>query len=75
MNNVSPIAITDTVINDSPKELYDVIMTQVAKSSPFKRVGIPEDDVVPVILFLASEDSRWITGQDIRVEGGVDIHW
>ncbi|WP_138750765.1 SDR family NAD(P)-dependent oxidoreductase [Paenibacillus sinopodophylli] len=75
VNNVSPIAITDTVINDSPKELYDVIMTEVAKSSPFNRVGIPEDDVVPVILFLASEDSRWITGQDIRVEGGVDIHW
>ncbi|KQN99893.1 SDR family NAD(P)-dependent oxidoreductase [Paenibacillus sp. Leaf72] len=75
VNNVSPIAITDTVINDSPKELYDVIMTEVAKSSPFNRIGIPEDDVVPVILFLASEDSRWITGQDIHVEGGVDIHW
>jgi len=75
VNNVSPIALTDTVINDSPKELYEVIMKEVAKSSPFNRVGRPEEDVVPVILFLASEDSRWITGQDIRVEGGVDIHW
>jgi len=62
-------------MNDYTKEILEVIKTQVAKNSPFKRVGDPEKDILPVILFLASEESRWITGQDLRVEGGVDIHW
>jgi Dehydrogenases with different specificities (related to short-chain alcohol dehydrogenases) len=75
VNNVSPIALTDSAMNDYTKEILEVIKTQVAKNSPFNRVGDPEKDILPVILFLASEDSRWITGQDIRVEGGVDIHW
>lgn len=75
VNNVSPIALTDSAMNDYSKEILEVIMTEVAQNSPFKRAGDPEKDIVPVILFLASEDSRWITGQDIRVEGGIDIHW
>lgn len=75
VNNVSPIALTDSAMNDYTKEILEVIRTEVARNSPFKRVGDPEKDILPVILFLASEDSRWITGQDIRVEGGVDIHW
>jgi len=75
VNNVSPIALVDSAINDYTKEILEVIKTEVAKKSPFKRVGDPEKDIVPTILFLASEDSRWITGQDIRVDGGVDIHW
>lgn len=75
VNNVSPIALTDSAMNDYTKEILEVIKTQVAKNSPFKRVGDPEKDILPVILFLASEESRWITGQDLRVEGGVDIHW
>jgi 3-oxoacyl-[acyl-carrier protein] reductase len=27
-------------------------------------------DVRPVVAFLASEDSRWITGETVRVDGG-----
>jgi len=27
-------------------------------------------DVVPVILFLISKEARWITGQNIIVDGG-----
>jgi Dehydrogenases with different specificities (related to short-chain alcohol dehydrogenases) len=75
VNNVSPIALTDSAMNDYTKEILEVIQTEVARQSPFNRLGDPEKDILPVILFLASNDSRWITGQDIRVEGGVDIHW
>src|SRR3984893_6004236 len=34
-----------------------------------KRIGQP-DDVASVIVFLASEDARWITGDTIHVDGG-----
>lgn len=41
-----------------------------ANSNAFGRMGEPED-VAGVVLFLASEESRWITGQTIRVNGGM----
>jgi NAD(P)-dependent dehydrogenase (short-subunit alcohol dehydrogenase family) len=40
--------------------------------SVFSRVGRPED-VADVILFLASKDSRWTTGQMIDATGGARI--
>jgi 3-oxoacyl-[acyl-carrier protein] reductase len=41
----------------------------VAASTPLGRAGCPED-VADVILFLASEQARWITGQLLYVGGG-----
>lgn len=42
--------------------------------NPMGRVGDPYEDVAPVVVFLASEESRWITGQNINAEGGGTIH-
>ena len=41
-----------------------------AAASPFKRVGEPED-IADAVVFLASDEARWITGQEIGVGGGV----
>ncbi|WP_049623601.1 SDR family oxidoreductase [Frateuria defendens] len=41
-----------------------------AEASPFKRIGEPED-VADVALFLASNEARWITGQELGAGGGV----
>ena len=38
--------------------------------TPLGRVGQP-DDYGTVAVFLASEDSKWITGQTILVAGGL----
>ena len=43
--------------------------TAVAESSPFRRLGVPED-ITGLVTFLASEESRWITGQSILANGG-----
>ena len=37
--------------------------------TPLGRVGEPED-IAPTAVFLASDDSRWISGESIRVTGG-----
>jgi len=42
---------------------------QLAQSSPFGRLGRP-DDTADVVAFLASDESRWITGQQVVVDGG-----
>ena len=41
----------------------------IVKQSPLGRLGRPED-IADVVAFLASDDSRWITGQLIRACGG-----
>jgi 3-oxoacyl-[acyl-carrier protein] reductase len=33
------------------------------------RIGEP-DDVARVVLFLVSDDARWVTGQNLGVNGG-----
>jgi 3-oxoacyl-[acyl-carrier protein] reductase len=43
---------------------------QMVAQTPLGRIGVP-DDIAPVALFLASEDSRWITGETIVVSGGM----
>ena len=41
----------------------------IAASTPLGRVGRP-DDVADVVVFLASEQARWLTGQLLYVGGG-----
>lgn len=44
-------------------------IANVGSMNSFGRLGEPED-VSSVVLFLASKESQWITGQTIRVNGG-----
>ncbi|MCB5183954.1 SDR family oxidoreductase [Methylobacillus gramineus] len=39
-------------------------------SNPLGRYGSPEDDIAPVVLFLASTDSQFITGTSLTPDGG-----
>jgi 3-oxoacyl-[acyl-carrier protein] reductase len=44
-------------------------VAQIEAETPLRRVGQPED-VAEVILFLASQQARWLTGQLLYVGGG-----
>lgn len=50
--------------------LKDEIKEEIAKAIPLKRMGTA-DDVANLVKFLASEDSSYITGQVIDVDGGM----
>lgn len=50
--------------------LKDEVKEEIAKSIPLKRMGKAED-VANVVKFLASEESSYITGQVINVDGGM----
>lgn len=41
----------------------------IVNMNAFGRLGEP-DDIAGVVLFLAGEESKWITGQTLRVNGG-----
>jgi NAD(P)-dependent dehydrogenase (short-subunit alcohol dehydrogenase family) len=40
---------------------------------PIGRLGDPEEDIAPVVLFLASDDSRFLTGHVFYVDGGAHL--
>ena len=46
------------------------IMDQVGKNIPLNRMGVPED-LTGLALFLASEQSSWITASNFVVDGGL----
>ena len=52
--------------------LYEGREEQVAASYALKRLGTPED-IASVVAFLLSDDSGWVTGQVLPVEGGVTL--
>jgi len=41
--------------------------------NPLGRVGDPEEDIAPVAVFLASDLSRYVTGETINVDGGMNM--
>lgn len=41
---------------------------------PMRRMGDPDGDIAPVVAFLCSEDSRFVTGNTLFVDGGGHIN-
>ena len=50
--------------------LKDEVKEEIAKTIPLKRMGTAQD-VANVVKFLTSEDSSYVTGQVINVDGGM----
>ena len=69
-NTISPGLIhtsaTDPVISNPPEFFRRMVLDRI----PLGRIGQPED-VAKVALFLASDESEWISGANIIVDGGL----
>lgn len=57
----------DTDMTDS---LHESVKEDLVKQIPLGRIGRPEE-VAAMVLFLASDESEYITGQTITVDGGM----
>jgi NAD(P)-dependent dehydrogenase (short-subunit alcohol dehydrogenase family) len=55
-----------------PGDDWEAIQAAWGKNIPLGRVGRPED-VAQAILFLASDESAWITGTTLVIDGGATI--
>ncbi len=72
VNVVSPGA-TDTPIIDgqfTSARQADAAKAAFAEQTPLHRIGRPEE-LASAVLFLASDDSSFITGIDLQVDGGL----
>jgi NAD(P)-dependent dehydrogenase (short-subunit alcohol dehydrogenase family) len=70
VNAVSPGVIRTPL--SEPLFSLEGAMEPVVEATPLGRAGTPED-VAEVILFLASDQSRFVTGQDLVVDGGLGL--
>ena len=53
-------------------EAYEKNVAALAASYPLGRIAVPED-IAPTVLFLAGEDSAFMTGQYILLDGGFTL--
>lgn len=67
VNSVSPGPTnTELFTKGKPQEAID----RLAALSPFNRIGEPED-IAQIVLFLASDEAKWINAQNIGSNGGM----
>lgn len=66
VNAVAPGFIT----TDMTDKLNEEVKAEMLKQIPLARFGEPKD-IANVVVFLASEDSRYMTGQTLHVDGGM----
>ncbi len=48
---------------------YQELLNQLIQATPLQRLGMPQD-IAKAALFLASEESSYITGAEIVIDGG-----
>jgi 3-oxoacyl-[acyl-carrier protein] reductase len=68
VNAVAPGIVETAMLR---RNLDEEAKAALVQSTALRRVGTPED-IAAVVAFLASDDARWITGQVIDVDGGLN---
>ena len=67
VNIIAPgLTDTDMMRNNTPKEIVDEVKSRIS----LKRIA-NQEEIAKVALFLSSDLSSYITGQVIRVDGGM----
>jgi NAD(P)-dependent dehydrogenase (short-subunit alcohol dehydrogenase family) len=71
INALHPGQVDTPLLWDSAKAFPNPseVVQNIAAALPLRRLGVPED-IAGAALFLASEDSSWITGSNIVIDGG-----
>jgi 3-oxoacyl-[acyl-carrier protein] reductase len=69
VNCIAPGPTASPMVAPWPKEILQGIVTR----TPLGRLGQP-DDIAGAIVFLLSDEARWVVGETIEVNGGLFTH-
>ena len=72
-NVICPGALTETakLWKQYNPEAYQAAMS----AQPIPRMGDPETDICPMVLFLCSEEARFVIGQTLGLDGGTTMFY
>ena len=68
VNIVSPLAFSPAMVNAIAQD--PAMEERLSRRVPMGRVGDPELDVGPAVVYLVSPDAHFVTGQTLAVDGG-----
>ena len=71
-NTICPSA--ETAALKGLKAVNPDMFDSIEAALPMRRFGDPDEDIAPVALFLASEESRFVTGNTLFADGGGHIN-
>lgn len=69
-NSVSPGTIATPMVDQVARDLGPTVTDGWSKMHALERIGRPEE-VAAMVLFLASDESSFVTGHDLLVDGGL----
>lgn len=72
-NSVHPTFVDTPILDGTAKGAgldKDVLMDKLARQIPLKFVGEP-NDIANAVLYLASDESRFMTGAEVKLDGGI----
>ena len=75
VNAICPGLIVTPILYDAPSFRHidpELVREHARKIQPIPRAGEPRD-IANLVLFLASDDASFITGQSITVDGGLSV--
>lgn len=72
INSVSPGFIFSSGLNSYPKQ-YQEMIAEMHNKMPAARCGT-ESEVASTIIFLSSPGASYITGTDVRIDGGSELY-
>jgi NAD(P)-dependent dehydrogenase (short-subunit alcohol dehydrogenase family) len=72
VNCICPGGINTPILHRNQPGMKEAMEQWMAHGQPIQRAGHPED-IANMVLFLASDDSEWVTGQPMVVDGGLTI--
>ncbi len=72
-NSVHPTFVDTPILDGTAQHAgieKDVLLDKLARQIPLKFVGEP-NDIANAVLYLASDESRFMTGAEIKLDGGI----
>ena len=69
-NSVHPTFIRTPILEPLIAKMGEAGFAKLARQVPLGRLGEP-DDVAYAVLYLASDESRFVTGSELKVDGGL----
>jgi NAD(P)-dependent dehydrogenase (short-subunit alcohol dehydrogenase family) len=72
-NSVHPTFVDTPILDGTAKAAAldrEVLMEKLARQIPLKFVGEP-NDIANAVVYLASEESRFMTGAELKIDGGI----